>query len=162
MAITIVVEDGTGLTNATSYVSIAEFKAYWAERGITRTESDDTIAIWLNLASQFADAHYDWDGQIASDEQALLIPRVNWCDKQGRDLDDSVPGFIKNGVCELAAIRQSDNFETTSTTGVKSESYGPVSIAYSGDSGSSKVLYTTATQYFKQGLAPIGLRVIPT
>jgi hypothetical protein len=163
MAITIIVEDGTGLTNATSYVSIAEFEAYWTARGVDYTAtSEDTLAIWLNLASQFADANYDWDGQIASDEQALNIPRVNWCDKQGRDLDDTVPTFIKNGICELAAIRQSDNFETTATTGVKSESYGPVSVTYSGDSGSSKVLYTTATQYFKQGLAPVGLRVIPT
>ena len=164
MPITIVVEDGTGKTNATSYVSVAEFEAYWTARGVdyTTTPSDDTIAIWLNNATAYADSFYKWGGIIATDAQALSIPRVNWYDKDGRRLDMIVPSFIKNGICELAAIRQSDNFETTTSEGVKSESYGPVSVTYTSDSGSAKVTYTTAMSWFKRGLAPVGLRAIPT
>ena len=159
----LIVEDGTGLSNAQSYISVADFQAYWTARGMDYTgEDDETIEIWLILATKYADANYNWDGMIATTDQSLNIPRVNWYDKQGRDLNYMVPSFIKYGVCELAAIRQADNFETTATTGVKSESYGPVSITYSGDGGSSKVIYTTAMSYFRNGLAPVGLRVIPT
>lgn len=163
MTIDFVVEDGTGKTDATSYVSIQEFKDYWDNRLISYSSySDDIIGNWLNLATQYADSICKWGGQIYDSDQALAIPRVSWMDKQGRFLDGTVPTFVKNGVCELAAIRQADNFETTSSVGLKSENYGPVSVTYSSDSSYSKIIYTTAMNWFRMGITSTGLRGIPT
>jgi len=127
MAVNIIVEDGTGKTDATSYVSIAEFKTYWTQKGITHTEDDDTIAVWLNSATQYADYLVRWGGDIYSYDQALQIPRINWVDMSGRILED-VPTQVKNGVCELAQLLQGDTI--TNDQGIASESYGGISVTY--------------------------------
>ena len=158
-----IVEDGTGKSDATSYVSVAEFLSYWDNRLVDYSgEEIDTISNWLNLATQYADSICNWAGTLYSTEQALQIPRADWTDRDGRDYSESVPVFVKNGVCELAAIRQADNFETITNTGIASENYGPVSITYSSDSGSARILYPTAMKYFSRGIYYGGLRAVPT
>ena len=159
-----VVEDGTGLSTATSYVSVAEFEDYWTGRGIDyTTTADATIEMWLNMATLYCDNLMAWTGTTVNDTQALLVPRSGWCDKRGRDIDDSVPTFLKGGVCELAHVRQAE-FETSSSSGLKSENYGPVQITYSSDSAQAMTLYPSAMQWLSQGckVSKSTLRVSPT
>jgi len=149
MSVTLVLEDGTGLTNSTSYVSIAEFKAYWTQNGVDYTsETDDTISLWVNSATTFADSYFCYGGVVANADQALEVPRSGWYDSRGNSLDNTVPIQLKNAVCELAGIRQA-NRDTTDTTGIKSKSAGPVSVTYSSASIGARVKYTTADAYMK-------------
>ena len=124
MAIEFVVEDGTGLSTSTSYVSLAEFRQYWENKGVDYSSAggttDASIQAWLNEATQYADVTVCWGGILSDEDQALAIPRTSWVDIYGRDVDDSVPDYLKNGICELAGKRQGTDPETSTTVGVSS------------------------------------------
>ena len=163
MAIIFVVEDGTGLTNSTSYVSVAEFVQYWENKGTDYSATAEATAqAWLNEATDYADNTYCWGGSLGDEDQALAVPRDGWNDVYGRDLDDSVPTFLKNGVAELAGIRQGADPESSVSVGVSSESYGPVSVSYKGSSPGTTVKYTTAEKWFGKLQLCGGLRAWPS
>lgn len=163
MAITFVVEDGTGLSTATSYIAVADYKTYWTNRGITITDTDDNIKIYLNLATEYVDSMANYSGQVYIDTQALLVPRDNWYDIKGKDISNSVPTQLKNAVCELAYIRKADNLGETNSGGIASESYGGVSVVYSGDNGQARVCYPNAMKWLNQITNnSAGLRILPT
>jgi hypothetical protein len=107
-----VVEDGTGLTTSTSYVSVADATTYFATYG---TEANNTL--WtgkttaeheraLNNGTQFIDSQYYFPGIKSSETQALNWPRKYAYDCNGYELDD-IPQKLKDAVCE-AALRSFD------------------------------------------------------
>lgn len=165
MAIEFVVEDGTGLETSTSYVSLAEFRQYWENRGVDYSlaggTTDSMIQVWLNEATAYADITYHWGGFLYDEDQALAIPRTSWVDVYGRDIDESVPDPLKNGICELAAKRQGVDPEASLDVGLSSQSYGPVSVSYKGSSGKKIVSYPTADKWFNLLLMDSGLRNWP-
>ncbi len=131
MAIEFIVENGTGLTNATSYVSVAEYKQYYENRGIDYTATAEaTIQAKLNVATEYIDNNYNFIGNISNDEQALSFPRIG-LSKNGNAIDsDVIPQDVKDAVCYIADKVKNGNIEQVDT-GVKSESFGPVSKTYS-------------------------------
>lgn len=164
MALTIefVVEDGTGKSTATSYLTVEEFEQYWLNKGTDyQATADATIQAWLNEATEYADITICWGGSLYDEDQALAIPRTSWVDVYGRDLDETVPDYLKNGICELAGKRQGSDPETSSTVGVASKSYGPVSVAYKGGTNGTTVRYPTAEKWFGLMLQCGGLRAWP-
>ena len=160
-----IVEDGTGLSTSTSYVSVADFEQYWTNKGVDYTSDtsypDATIQAWLNEATAYADLTMCWGGTIADDDQALLVPRLGWVDVYGRDLDSSVPTYLVNGVCELAGSRKGSDPESSTTTGVSTKKYGPVSVSYKGGSNGTTVRYPTAEKWFGLMQQCGGLRAWP-
>ena len=162
LIIEFVVEDGTAKTDATSYVTVLEFQQYWFNKGTDyESTADTTIQAWLNEATIYADTTICWGGTIVDEDQALAIPRTSWVDVYGRDLDDSVPNYLKNGICELAGKRQGTDPESSTTVGVSSKRYGPVSVAYKGGTNGSTVRYPTASKWFGLMLQCGGLRAWP-
>lgn len=134
MAIQFVVEDGTGKSTATAYITVAEFKQYWENRGTTLTDSDAIIQGWINCATEYLDSTYNFLGEIYSDEQALQFPRVNIPDKQGGMLDSTtIPQELKNACAYMAYQRKSGVLDKVGEN-ISSESYGPVSKTYKGSS----------------------------
>jgi hypothetical protein len=105
--VALVVEDGTGLAGANSYVSEAEFEAYCDNRAITLATGDEDGA--LIRATQFIDGEYRlrFPGtRLNGRAQALEWPRKDAVDQFGDDIDDDeVPIEIKNATCE-AAVRE--------------------------------------------------------
>ncbi len=166
MAIEFEVEDGTGLTTSTSYVSVADFEQYWENLGTDYTSAvtypDATIQAWLNEATQYADMNYTWSGYITDDDQALDVPRTDWSDVYGRDINDEVPTYLKNGVCELAGKRKGTDPEASVAVGVASKSYGPVSVSYNGSQGGKTISYPTANRWFDKLSQERGLRAWPS
>jgi len=167
MAVTraFVVETGAGLTNSTSYVSVTEFEQYWINKGVDYTASG-TYPItakeaWLNDATQYADLTQEWGGVQEFDTQSLDIPRLGWSDVNGIDISESVPDAVKNGVCELAAIRRGVQTETVSEAGISSKGIGPVSISYSDGSTESRKVYQSAIRWFRHVTVASGLLGIP-
>lgn len=101
-----IVEDGSGLSNATAYASVVEGDSYWADR--------NDLTLWIGLseaakqaalieASQFIDGRFDWKGEKASADQALAWPRSGATDGEDHDIASTViPAKVKDAVCHLA------------------------------------------------------------
>lgn len=77
MPITIVVEDGSGVAGANSYVSVADARTYAENRGITLPTDDDELAAMLIQASDYLEAQEcRYQGDRTSSTQALAWPRT--------------------------------------------------------------------------------------
>jgi len=102
------VEDGTGLSTANSYLSVANADTYHANYTRSSDWSSATETIKQNaliVATQYIDAAYQgrWRGCKASASQALAWPRYSVEDDDGYVLDSSsLPQKLKDACAELA------------------------------------------------------------
>lgn len=114
MAFTFVVADGTNLTNATSYVSVAEaddyfeidrvFTATWT--ALTSTEKEYR----LGWATRVLDQKVRWKGTKDTETQALEWPRDSTYDRNGvAILDTVIPEQLKDATCEFAKYLNSED-----------------------------------------------------
>ena len=92
-----IVEDGTGLSNANSYVSVAYADAYFTTRSVIAWASLTNKEALLIKATDYIEAVYSeaWKGVSLLDTQALSFPRI---------IDDAVvyPDRLLKATCELA------------------------------------------------------------
>ena len=111
MAIEFVVSDGTGLADATSYISVADMKQYWENLGYALgTLTDDEIEVLLNKSTRVLDNYYirRWPGYRNSETQRLEWPRQSAYYIDGELIDeDEIPIEVKDALCELAYISNS-------------------------------------------------------
>lgn len=114
MAWAFVVEDGTGLATATSYVSVEEAATYFTPDPDANDMFESlTLAqqqYLLGWASRILDQKVDWRGFIATDEQAMRWPRTGVYDRDGRAVPgDVIPGQLKEAVFEMAKYAHSND-----------------------------------------------------
>ena len=92
-----VVEDGTGLSNADSFVSVAYADTYFSTRNVTGWASLTNKEALLIKATDYIEAVYSeaWKGTTLNDTQSLSFPRI---------IDDATvyPDRLLKAVCELA------------------------------------------------------------
>ena len=131
-----IVEDGTGLPNATSYASVAEFDAYWTDRGDTDLVALSTPVkeVALILGTDWTDLKFRWRGTKKEADPGILEQALEWPREGVTDIhtlaildEDSVPVQIKNGTIEAAAVATSaDIFPNVlkATAEILSESKG--------------------------------------
>jgi hypothetical protein len=108
-----VVEDGSGLADATSYVSVADAGAYFAvDPNVTDWE---TLTLeqqqqWLNWATRLLDQKVIWAGYPTTTMQALRWPRTGVINRDGlRIASDEIPRQLVELVCEFVKfIRVTD------------------------------------------------------
>jgi hypothetical protein len=158
----LVVEDGTG-TNplANSYVSLAEFSAYWLDRGFDYTEyTTPAIQQALIKATDYIEQNNMgmWKGYLLEEDQPLQWPRtyvyVN-CQEA-----DPVPRQLKYATFEYAKrVLTSDDAELQPDPEDRDESgqliekrfekIGPIETdtTYFAGSGSSVKSYPTADKW---------------
>src|SRR4051812_48686979 len=104
---TILVEDGTGLIDANSYVDETTFETYCDDRGLTPASGDVEAA--LVRATAAIDAN--WNGRfpgykVKGRQQALQWPRAVAYDTDQQAIDsESVPPEIIQATCE-ATLRE--------------------------------------------------------
>lgn len=109
----IVVEDGTGKTNADSYISVADADTYnTAHNADTVWDAATTAAKEkaLRLATQYLDNNYNgrWFGSRSNDDQALAWPRSGVEDIDGYAIEnDEMPQKLKDA-CVEAAVRSAN------------------------------------------------------
>lgn len=108
----LIVENGTGMSTAESYISVADADAYfsarnltlWADAGFSTTEKEGC----LRRATDFLTASYRgrWTGRRASTTQALDWPRLDVprseADGSGFYPSDAVPVEVVRACAELA------------------------------------------------------------
>ena len=72
----LIIEDGTGITDANAYISLAEFKAYATARFVDIDDyEDDQINGAIVIASvDFISVNYDFKGTKLVDTQGMTLP----------------------------------------------------------------------------------------
>ncbi len=106
MAVAFVVEDGSALATATSYLSVEDMKQLWDNAGYSHSALETSaIKILLNNATISLDGRYSgrWPGQRRSTSQALDWPRWNVVDQDGLERSStSVPPEVERATAEMA------------------------------------------------------------
>jgi hypothetical protein len=110
MAVTFTVEDGSGVTGATSYISIADADQYTDDYILdtddwdAATDAEKELA--LNVASRYLDRKYGQrykGSERVSSTQGLLWPRLGALTQDGQTLgNDSVPTMLEHATVETA------------------------------------------------------------
>ena len=160
---TLIVEDGTGLANAESYLSVTDWTTRLAALGYTLTSTTEAKGeAALRRGTRYIDGTYAqrWPGQAVNGrDQALDWPRLYVVDSFGFPVaSDEVPTEILEAVTE-AAYREHEepNSLVPDVTGgqrVISETVGPISIRYS-DKGDPTVAATPVVPLIDQLLYPL-------
>lgn len=100
----LIVEDGSIVTGAESYLSVADADTYWSNRNVANWDGSTTNKeAALRIATQFIDATYEFESYIQTATQALKWPRGGFTGKSGRDYySNTVPQCVKDATAELA------------------------------------------------------------
>lgn len=130
-----VVEDGTGLENADSYVSVEFADDYFSARGVSAWKDieDEAKEQCLVRATDYIDNMFRWYGKKMSASQALRFPRTNLKDYEGSEIT-GIPTCLKQAVCDAAmiAVDGSELFHKDNENGdVVSENITSLSFTYS-------------------------------
>jgi len=156
----ITVEDGTIVTDANSYVTIAEARSFADDRGITLSVDDAVVSVELILAKDYLEGlRSEYQGvqtnqQVDGTEkqQSLQWPRYGVymnCSETMFD-ENSIPVELKNAQMQLC-IEQFNGinlFPTYSGKYVIDEMVGPLRTKYSEKLGSSSTVRMIAVENF--------------
>jgi len=143
---TLTVEDGTGISTADSYASVANTNTYWQKRktltlSSTWDDASDTQKeSALRIATDYLDNTFCWLGNRSSSTQALQWPRRNVYDDRGVELSAQVPTAVKVACYELAARALSEDIreDISNEDVVEQEKVGPIEVKYRAGSSSVK------------------------
>ena len=139
---TLVVEDGSGKSNAESYISVADADTYHSNRGNTdwaalTTSEKERL---LRIATDYMVAVYRlrWDGYRYVNTQALDWPRIyvpvrDICSVNAYPeyVDfDVVPTQVKNACAELALKANTETLLDDLSQGTIREKVGPIEVEY--------------------------------
>lgn len=133
---TIIVEDGSGVTGANSYVTEAELLAYATARSVTLTSGEETLLV---QAMDYIESLV-YEGFRMQKDQALLFPRSGVViDGYVQDSDD-IPQLLKNGQMETALAIDAGNGPLIDLPrSTKKEKVGEIEVEYM-DGAASTIL----------------------
>jgi hypothetical protein len=96
------VEDGTGVEDANSYASFADWTAYWDDRGTAPSTVEADVEKALVRGADYMSIRYRFRGRKLTEEQGLDWPRCGARDADGVYLE-GVPEVVVRANIELAA-----------------------------------------------------------
>ena len=142
----LIVEDGSGLATAESYVSLAEADLYFSNIGNTAwallTNSLKEQAIRRAMAYMTSTYRQRWQGYRRWPNQGQDWPRWNVFVHDlgyGAFVDpNSTPKLIKDATCDLAVYASVEDLQAPLTQGVLKETVGPISVEYDPNSSRTK------------------------
>lgn len=129
----LVVEDGTGLTDAQTFATAAQLKTFAAARGQSVPSSQSELEVLLMKAAD-AMRGLPYKGDRVSKTQALDWPRSGVCIDGFDYASTEIPAELVNAQCALAIESQSTDLLPTRganlSGAVLQETVGPVSVTY--------------------------------
>lgn len=142
------VEDGSGVSDAVSYVTVTEANTYWSVRagGTEWTAlSDAQKEQALIRASSFVDNQklHPFRGTRKTSGQGMQWPRVGAVERFGPAVEsDEIPGLVKRAVMSVSLLASTTDLEPVLSRGgrVTSESVGPISRSYAPDAPGHDVI----------------------
>lgn len=130
----IVIEDGTGLSTAESYISVADATTYFTARAVTAWGALATDALReaaLRKATEYMDYHYDWRGErVTPTVQALDWPRSGVVVDGNYIESDEIPEAIKRACAELALKASAGDLYPDLERQTRREKVGPIEVEY--------------------------------
>ena len=103
---TLVVEDGTGLINSNSYITVAEADTYLLTdkyRADWENYDDEDKGNVLIKATELLDAYFEWFGSKTEEDSALRWPRTGVFTTDGVKIaDNEIPINLKRATAEMA------------------------------------------------------------
>ena len=141
-----VVEDGSGKSTATSYVTESYADAFFLDIGFADwgTKSSSDKQVLLIKATAYVDAFYSFKGKKTDQDNALQFPRIGATDSDDRSVpSDEIPTELKRAVCEVAKILDStDLFSVQTKSVIEQRVEGAVSVKYDPNSPDhTRVIY---------------------
>lgn len=131
----LIVEDGSIVTGAESYISVTDASTYHTARGNAAwaaLASDTVREQCLRKATDYMEQVYRsrWQGCRVGETQALSWPRYD-VEVEGYAIDsDVVPDAVKRACAELALKVSSAELLADQSQGVLSEQVGPIAVTY--------------------------------
>jgi hypothetical protein len=129
MPVTLLVEDGTNVAGANSFVTLDEIKAYATARNRVIPDDDELLAQYAIRAMDYiVSFRNDFNGERTYDDQPLPFPRSNlYIDRVLFD-QTKIPVEIKNVQCQLVIEIAAgvELFPTTQGQNVKRKRVGPL------------------------------------
>lgn len=140
-----IVEDGTGLSKADSYVSVKLADDYYASRSESAWEDIDSEIkeSLLIKATDFVDCSFEWNGVRKTQSQGLKFPRKQLVDSDGLEVE-GVPIAVKQAVIIAALLfhKEGELFKEGDENGdVVSERVGSISYTYDTSSKKDTTVY---------------------
>ena len=126
---TIIVEDGTGLATAESYIAVDFFKSYFKDRGVSISLGATEIEQKLRIGTEYIDIRWGcfFPGTLLSEDQALAMPTDYF--------KVPLPLALRRACAEFSYFAISNalfinNDHVTSGSGIKSlrEEVGPIRV----------------------------------
>lgn len=104
---TLIVEDGSGVANANTYVDLTYLQSYADDRGLALpTEQADKEVYLLRAMDYLESRRQDYQGVKASSDQSLQWPRKQvTLDCETFD-DATIPEVLKKAQCQLVVEQQ--------------------------------------------------------
>jgi len=133
MAVEVIVEDGSGIAGANSYVATATIDAWVLTNPHDTTWTALTDAAkngYCVMACRVLNEQMDWDGWQIDADQALDLPRSGMIDKNGNFIsNDEIPTEVQNAQCELARLLAiADRTADADTKGFKEIGVGSIKL----------------------------------
>ena len=126
----LIVEDGSQVANANTYVSDLEYTTYAAARGLTVGIDAATREIELIKAMDFIESHRDvFKGIKTNYNQALQYPRSDVYIDGYSTGSDTIPDALKNAQIEAAASTI-DLLKTGDSQNIQKEKVGDIEVSY--------------------------------
>lgn len=129
---TLIVEDGTGLANSNTYVSLAQARTIAADLGITLPADDDAASARLLAAMAYIESK-TYTGHAGTGTQALQWPRKLATYKGYPLAADVIPNGVKNAqvVAASMSFNGTELYPTVSGQFITEETVGPITTKYS-------------------------------
>lgn len=137
---TIIVEDGSIVSGANSYVTEAEFNSYCSDRGITVTTSNGDVSELLIKAMDYFDQQ-PFKGIKYLETQPVQFPRADFY-IDGYLIDtDAIPKLVKDAQITIGvAIMQGNNPLATIDRATKREKVDVIEIEYMDNAAPDTIL----------------------
>tara|TARA_R110000823_G_scaffold203197_2_gene334052 strand:+ start:774 stop:1250 length:477 start_codon:yes stop_codon:yes gene_type:complete len=130
----IVVENGSVVSGANSYVSLAEYRSWANDRGILTSDSDSVLERAIFRAMDYFES-LQFIGNKANENQPLQWPRTEAL-IDGYYVDATeIPGQVKKALYEAAYVQQAGNSElNTQDRKASKEKIGDIEVTYADNS----------------------------
>lgn len=134
----LIIEDGSGVANANSYVTTAEWDTWATARGIAHSHSASKIEELILTAMDYIEAQ-NFLGRKATDAQSLQWPRTEVYIDSYSVNSDEIPKELKNSVYEVTRTVSDGNFALSAKDRqTTQEKIGDITVTYKNNAGMKK------------------------
>lgn len=128
----LVVEDGTVVTGANSYVDASFLTDYATARGLTVPTATAELEVLLTLAMDYIESHGErFKGKKTEATQETQFPRTNVVLYGALLGPNTIPRDLKFAQCQAAVEAQSaDLLPSTTEAPVRQETIGPITTIF--------------------------------